>query len=199
METKEKIIHAAKEEFIQHGYENASLRRIASFVGISAAALYRHFCSKEEIFDAVVAPAVQDWEQFIAEEIHEENTILQKKNVEAIWGAQSKIEPIIDMIYANFPEQKLLFFGSVGTKYENYLYQIVRIDEQETINFMKGLEAMGITVNQINEKEMHLILLSQYQSFFEILRQDFSYEEAKHFAKTLCDFHQESWRRFLGF
>ena len=48
-ETYEKILPAAKEEFLEKGFEQASMREIASRAGISAAGIYRHFKDKEEI------------------------------------------------------------------------------------------------------------------------------------------------------
>ena len=42
-ETYEKILPAAKEEFLEKGFEQASMREIASRAGISAAGIYRHF------------------------------------------------------------------------------------------------------------------------------------------------------------
>lgn len=57
-ETYEKILPAAKEEFLEKGFEQASMREIASRAGISAAGIYRHFKDKEELFARVVQPAI---------------------------------------------------------------------------------------------------------------------------------------------
>jgi len=48
--TKEKILKVATKLFSQLGYRGASVRRIASEVGIRESALYNHFKNKEEIF-----------------------------------------------------------------------------------------------------------------------------------------------------
>ncbi|WP_413815488.1 TetR/AcrR family transcriptional regulator, partial [Christensenella hongkongensis] len=42
-ETYHKIIRAAKAEFLEKGFEQASMRNVASAIGMSAAGLYRHF------------------------------------------------------------------------------------------------------------------------------------------------------------
>lgn len=52
-DTKEKIIDAALEVFSRDGYAGTGVREIAEYVGIVKSALYRHFGSKEEIWDAV--------------------------------------------------------------------------------------------------------------------------------------------------
>jgi AcrR family transcriptional regulator len=48
--TKEKILKTATKLFCELGYKGASVRKIASAVGIRESALYNHFTNKEEIF-----------------------------------------------------------------------------------------------------------------------------------------------------
>ncbi|MGN0352911.1 MAG: TetR/AcrR family transcriptional regulator [Roseburia sp.] len=52
--TKEKIIEKSLKLFSEHGYEAVSIRTIADEVGIGNSALYKHFRSKQEIFDSIV-------------------------------------------------------------------------------------------------------------------------------------------------
>jgi TetR/AcrR family transcriptional regulator, cholesterol catabolism regulator len=48
------ILHAAGEEFRDHGYENATLEGIAARVGILKGSIYNYVASKEELLLAVV-------------------------------------------------------------------------------------------------------------------------------------------------
>lgn len=48
--TKEKILKASKKLFSELGYKGASVRKIASEVGIRESAIYNHYKNKEEIF-----------------------------------------------------------------------------------------------------------------------------------------------------
>ncbi|MGH8991039.1 MAG: TetR/AcrR family transcriptional regulator [Acidimicrobiia bacterium] len=54
--TRERILAVATELFIDQGYEATSLRQIADRLGITKAALYYHFQSKEQIFTALLEP-----------------------------------------------------------------------------------------------------------------------------------------------
>lgn len=56
---KQRILDAAFEHFVQHGYEGASLSAIAETVGIRKASIYTHFKSKEAIFLQLIQDAVQ--------------------------------------------------------------------------------------------------------------------------------------------
>ena len=52
--TEENILDAAKEEFLQYGYMEASMRRIAAKAGCTTGMLYYRFKDKDELFTALV-------------------------------------------------------------------------------------------------------------------------------------------------
>jgi AcrR family transcriptional regulator len=52
--TKERIFDAAVELFSDQGYDRTSVRRIAAAVGVTEAAVYRHYSNKEAILDAIL-------------------------------------------------------------------------------------------------------------------------------------------------
>lgn len=54
MTTKEKILLESMKLFSVHGYDSVSVRTIAAAVGVRDSALYKHFKSKEAIFNAIV-------------------------------------------------------------------------------------------------------------------------------------------------
>ncbi|MBQ6865931.1 MAG: TetR/AcrR family transcriptional regulator [Clostridia bacterium] len=53
-DTKERILATALELFSQNGYDGTNLREIAASLGLVKSALYRHFSSKEEIWNALL-------------------------------------------------------------------------------------------------------------------------------------------------
>lgn len=53
-ETKERILEAALELFAQSGYLGTSMSDIAKQLGITKAALYKHYAGKQEILDSIV-------------------------------------------------------------------------------------------------------------------------------------------------
>ncbi|MCX4765939.1 MULTISPECIES: TetR/AcrR family transcriptional regulator [Streptomyces] len=70
IKTREQIVLAAAKTFGEKGYRAASLRQIAADVGLSPAALLRHFERKEDLLAAVL----KWWED---ETAHRENPDLQ--------------------------------------------------------------------------------------------------------------------------
>ena len=57
-ETRTKIVSSAKTLFIRQGFKGTSTRQISEAAGISEMTLFRHFQSKDEIFNAVLQPVV---------------------------------------------------------------------------------------------------------------------------------------------
>ena len=54
IDTKERIMEAALELFAQNGYLGTSMSDIAGRLGITKAALYKHYAGKQEILDRIV-------------------------------------------------------------------------------------------------------------------------------------------------
>ena len=55
-----KVNKAIKEEFLEKGFEAASIRGIGARAGMTSAGLYRHYTSKEAMFSAMVDPLIND-------------------------------------------------------------------------------------------------------------------------------------------
>ncbi|WP_425954134.1 TetR/AcrR family transcriptional regulator [Xylanimonas sp. McL0601] len=53
--TRERILTAAMTRFVEQGYDKTSLREIADDVGVTKAALYYHFRTKEDIVRSAMA------------------------------------------------------------------------------------------------------------------------------------------------
>ena len=53
-DTKERILAAALEKFSQNGYAGTNIRELTASLGLVKSAMYRHFESKEEIWNALL-------------------------------------------------------------------------------------------------------------------------------------------------
>ena len=71
---KERILEEALQLFSQNGYTGTSMNDIATKLGVTKAALYKHYKSKQEILDSIVEkaseyglPEEQQGEDFLSE------------------------------------------------------------------------------------------------------------------------------------
>ena len=66
-ELRTAILEAAREEFLEKGYRNASMRSIAEKAGMTVGNLYRYFPSKEDINHSIVAPTLEKIDRILKE------------------------------------------------------------------------------------------------------------------------------------
>lgn len=59
-DTKERILDAALELFAQRGYVGTSMSDIAAQLGITKAALYKHYAGKQQIIDGIIERLYRD-------------------------------------------------------------------------------------------------------------------------------------------
>ena len=53
-DTKEKLLEAALEMFSQNGYAGTNIRELSASLGLGKSSLYRHFESKEEVWNDLI-------------------------------------------------------------------------------------------------------------------------------------------------
>jgi AcrR family transcriptional regulator len=61
------ILAAARELFLEHGFENVSTRKIAERVGISQTALFAYYKTKDDILSRLIKDAFEELDRVIAE------------------------------------------------------------------------------------------------------------------------------------
>lgn len=64
MNTLDNIHKAAKKEFLDKGFQMASLRNIVKNAGVTTGAFYGYYKSKEELFDALVGKQYENEDEF---------------------------------------------------------------------------------------------------------------------------------------
>jgi AcrR family transcriptional regulator len=62
-----RVLDAALELFAEHGFDGTSLQQIADRLGVTKAAVYYHFRSKDDLLAALVEPAFGELDVLLAE------------------------------------------------------------------------------------------------------------------------------------
>jgi len=195
----DKIIEAAFGEFMEYGFEKASMRRIAGAVGITAAALYKHFQNKEEMFAALVEPTVEEFRQVYYEMNNSAFEQLPLIGINEIWndyGGDAKI--LMQFIYSHFNEFKLIVCRSQGTRYDSFIHDVAVMEEKTTQMFIDRCRELGTDIRNVYENELHLLVTANVSAAFETVIHDFSEAEAMHYADTLDMFFSAGWKRLFG-
>ena len=118
-ETKEKLIDSAKKEFLEKGYNKASLRKICADAGVTTGALYFFFKDKEDLFDSIVRKPYEELGIMIQEHVDEDIELLSVSDsyVQEDGDHNDLVEKLIHHIYSNRDAFILLTKKAGGTRY----------------------------------------------------------------------------------
>lgn len=194
----EKIVAAAKKEFLTYGFTDASMRRIAAAAGMSASGLYKHFASKEEMFSALVDPAYQGLLALFRQEAGDQEQFIGTGDL-SVWETSNDARLAVSYIYDHLDAFRLIICKSQGTKYESFLHDLAVLEEKITLSFMEMLKKQGVKLNEFSEKELHLLTTTNVNAIFQTVEHDFTREEAMHYADTLDTFFAKAWKEFFGY
>lgn len=194
----EKIVGAAKKEFLTYGFTDASMRRIAAAAGMSASGLYKHFASKEEMFSALVDPAYQGLLALFRQEAGDQEQFIGTGDL-SVWETSNDARLAVSYIYDHLDAFRLIICNSQGTKYESFLHDLAVLEEEMTLSFMEMLKKQGVKLNEFSEKELHLLTTTNVSAIFQTVEHDLTREEAMHYADTLDRFFAKAWKEFFGY
>lgn len=192
-----KIIAAAKAEFMEMGFDKSSMRSIAERCGMTAAGIYRHCVDKADLFDQIVAPAVDRINAWL--DAHVARYVDAVHHEERIQWRDSEIDMMREIIYPNMEEYHLLLAKSRGSKYEHFLHDLTEGQQAQLLQYMPMLKAQGYAVRDITPKELHLLLSAYTTALFEPVIHNYSVKEALRCLTTVEAFFVPGWKQLLGF
>lgn len=192
-----KIMAAAKAEFMEVGFDRASMRSIADRCGMTAAGIYRHCRDKEDLFDQIVSPAVERINEWL--DAHVARYIDAVNQDERMQWGDSEIDMMREVVYPNMEEYHLLLAKSQGSKHENFLHDLTQRHQNQLLSYMSMLKAQGYTVWDIEPEELHLLLSAYITAMFEPVVHNYTMEDALRYLNTVEAFFLPGWKQLMGF
>jgi AcrR family transcriptional regulator len=95
------ILAAAERIFVEHGYEGATIRKIADEVGLSSTALYMHFAEKGEILHEICREAFQA--------LIDANAVISERPGDPVARVRRMLEAYTDFGFANPNAYRLVY------------------------------------------------------------------------------------------
>lgn len=195
----ERIVEASKREFLDKGYVDASLRTIAAEADTSTNSIYVRFGDKEGLFSAIVEPVLNGMtERFIRiqEKFHLMTPEEQAERMPKY--ADGGTSELIDYMYEHLEEFRLLLDASYGTRFHNFVDELVRIEVEYTYKFMEAVGYSDKFGDAVTQKLLHIVTTSRFESIFEIIRHGMSREEATEYIELLSRYHRCGFIEIFG-
>ena len=197
-DTQRRILDSGLKMFLKNGFERTNLRDLCADAGITTGSLYRHFASKEDLFSYFVEPAVVEIKRDFADAEPLCREAVESGNVRRLWTIMDA-DRLLDYIYRNFDRLKLLLKCADGTKYADFLNDVVCMETDITLRSFRMAKELGhITGELPSEPEMHLLCHAYISSVFEAVLHDLSREDMEKYIHTIVTFFTAGAYQILG-
>ena len=196
LNTREKILDAAKWEFLEKGFAGTNVRAVAQRAGVTTGALYNLFKNKDGIFEALVGGVFNEFLNILAY-----NDVFEARELDMKAGDLSEITEMsqrrflrmIDFFYANWDAMKLLVCCAKGSSFEHIFDKAIDLTEKETLRL---LTMDGVKMSRRIKFFIHVMVTSHFENLKEIFYHDLTKSEAADFMLDFNVYHCGGWKQY---
>jgi len=196
LNTREKILNAAKREFLEKGFAGTNVRAAAQRAGVTTGALYNLFKNKDGIFEALVGGVFNEFLNILAY-----NDVFEARELDMKAGDLSEITEMsrrrflgmVDFFYANWDAMKLIVCCSKGSAYERIFDKAIDLTEKETLRL---LTVDGVKMSRRIKFFIHVMVTSHFDNLKEIFYHDLTKSEAADFILDFNVYHCGGWKQY---
>jgi len=174
-ETKIALVKAARAEFIEKGYMNASLRSICKKADVTTGALYFFFKDKDDLFDAVVGGPLMELDTKVGDHLRREVEVKEDPMDETMDLEDSRL--IMETMFKYKEEFILLLTQAQGSRYENIKDRLIDEMQAHYAHLAVVLETQ-FGYAHVDEYMLHYMTHIQIESFIYLLTHSRDREEA---------------------
>lgn len=197
-DTQKKILDVGKKEFLAKGFKDASLRGIVKEAGFTQGAFYGYYPDKASLFNALVSDAADGlMEQFKAAQQAHYELIPEEKTAQSRELSTDYLNYFINFIYDNFDAFKLVTCCAEGTKYANYIHELVEIEVMQTEDYYDRLHRLGKLEGTVSHELHHMITSAYFTAVFETVAHDMTRDHAIQYVNELATFFNCGWNGLL--
>lgn len=197
--TLERIHQAAKEEFLEKGFQSASLRNIVKNVGMTTGAFYGYYKSKEELFESLVGKHYQYLIDRFKDAQKEFANLPHERQLEVMSDISGVC--MFDMLhyaYQHLEECKLILCCSEGTRFSGLIDEMVEIEVEGTHAYQRVLEELGRPSPSIDPALEHILITGMFHTFFELVIHEMPLPDAENYVKEMRAFYTAGWMKIMG-
>lgn len=199
-QTKENLLKAAKEEFLDKGYMKASLRNICKKADVTTGALYFFFQDKEDLFGALVEKPLQEIYAIMKTHYEEEaalspeELLVAQEVSDSLHGSKDHKASmdVIEYMYQYRDEFLLLLTKAQGSRYENCMDDFIEVSEAHYRRMAEVMDRMT-GKKMMDEDTLHCIVHLQMEVFTQPVTHGLEKERAKKQIASMVKFLMGGW------
>ena len=196
LNTRAKILRAAKQEFFANGFADTNVRTIAEKAGVTTGALYNLFDNKDGIFESLVSGVFDEFLDIVAHHdgFDAENFGMKTSDLSSITElSQRRFLRMIDFFYDNWDAMKLIVCCSKGSSYEHIFDKAIDITDRETLQW---LEQDGVKMSRRIRFFIHVMVTSHFENLKEIFYHNLKKSEAVEYVLDFNVYHCAGWKQY---
>ena len=196
LNTRAKILRAAKQEFLDKEFAGTNVRAIAEKAGVTTGALYNLFDNKDGIFEALVSGV---FDEFLNTMSHSDLLELQNFGMKTsdlsaiIELSQRRFLRMVDFFYDNWDAMKLIVCCSKGSSYEHIFDKAIDVTERETLRLLK---LDGVKMSRRIQFFIHVMVTSHFENLKEIFYHNLKKSEAVEYVLDFNIYHCAGWKQY---
>jgi AcrR family transcriptional regulator len=192
-EVEKRLLNSARDEFLSHGFQAASLRNIAKAANVSLANVYSYAKDKDDLFRRVLMPVVSDIDRV---EKYFSAYTPAGNDFDSLDKETEQLRSGVSYIYAHRAEFALLLNQSSGSTLENYPEKIVRGYAENCGRFLDHVKKSNPQVHFVGPSNFFFESVARFalKTISEMLRQKFSKKAMESVATEIAAYNFHGFR-----
>ena len=184
--TREQILLAAKAEFLEKGFQHASLRNIVKAAGVTTGAMYGYYDSKEALFDALVRESYEYTMGRFKEALSTFAALPIERQPESLGQVSGDcMQEMLLYMHEHRDTFHLLLLHSDGTRYATMVDELVALEVDATHRYYTVLAQLGAPMPHVDEALEHMLVTGMFNAYFEIIIHDMPLDKANRYLEEM--------------
>jgi len=194
--TRKVILEVARQEFFNHGFKSASMRKIANKADVGLSNIYNYFKNKDEILRDVLTPLLTAIDKVMDAHNKPEHINTNTFTSDQYWSAH--VNNYVDLIFKYREEYNLLLFKSHGSYLENYKDEYIDKNTKIGIEYLEKMKDKYPWVNvDISYFFIHTMSSWWLSIIGEIISHQLNRSEIETFFMEFAEFSTAGWKKIM--
>ena len=177
----QRVLECARQEFLEKGFLDASLREIARAADTSTGSIYTRFGDKAGLFRALVEPEAGELKQ-MSQELERPEDGVPKFSLYTH-------PKILDFVYDHLDAFYLLAQAAHGSEYEGYIDELVELEEHHTYEYLEKAGHDAVLEGPAVREFLHILATAYCDGIFEPVRHKMPKEKAEAYVRLFETYH----------
>jgi len=193
---RKQILKAARNEFLEKGFKDASMRSIAKKSGVGLSNIYNYFRNKDEIFREILSGLLSRMDKMMEE--HNSPKYISIDIFSSEEYMRSQIDMFVELIDNYKEEFRLLLFKSSGSSLENYREEFIESQTRVGKEYIVLMKEKFPSINGgVSDFFIHTMSSWWMSIISELVMHELSHQDLERFIREYLEFGTAGWKKIM--